>query len=235
MYVCKMPQKRRINQRPNKAVKNEKVVVKTPKPPKKELSKLDKLLNKTNFLKLREDFYDLDLLKAEVKAAEEYHHFLQKVVCGWESIPLRSVAGREGNEGNKGGGKNNSGNPNDYLDTTVMKHCPYIRSILDSFEAPILKVRIMKLIPDKKIHRHVDLFADDNIVRLHIPIETNKKVIFEVNNEEKKLPENSLWLLNVRKLHKVDNKGKSARIHIVFDVMRNEKFDEFLLNKFTNN
>ena len=86
----------------------------------------------------------------------------------------------------------------------------------------------MRLIPNKKIHRHVDLFADDNIVRLHIPIKTNKKVTFEVNNEERRLPENSLWLLNVRKLHKVENKGKDARIHLVFDVMRNEKFDAFL-------
>lgn len=200
-----------------------------------ETTKLNKILKKRKFLQIAENAYDIDRLKKEIEVAEEKHQFLQKVICGWESIPLRSVGGIEGYEGNKGGGKNNSGDPEVYEDTTVMEHCPYIKEIVNSFNAPVLKVRVMRLIPRKKIHRHIDVFSDDNIIRLHIPIITNPKVFFEVDEKKQHLPENSLWWLNVRRLHKVENNGKDARIHIVFDIMRTPEFDKYLYNTIKSN
>lgn len=192
---------------------------------------MNKLISEYNFIRLNDEPYDLESLRQDVSLAEAQHNFMRKACKGWESIPLRSVGGVEGKIGNLGGGINNSPDPSDYKDTSVMKNCPYIKSVLDSLGAAILKVRIMKLIKGKKIATHIDNFADDNIIRLHIPIVTNPDVRFVVEKEDRNLEEGNLYWVNVRKQHRVENKSNKDRIHLVFDVLRNENIERFFLKK----
>jgi hypothetical protein len=190
---------------------------------------MNKLVTNHNFIKLNNKPYDLEVLRNEVKKAENHHTFMSKACKGWESIPLRSVGGVEGKLGNLGGGMNNSPDPNDYKDTSVMTECPYIKSILDSFGTDILKVRIMKLIKGKKIATHIDNFKDDNIIRLHIPITTNPDVRFIVENDDQNLKEGNLYWVNVRKPHRVENKSKNDRVHLVFDLIFNDKVEKLFV------
>jgi hypothetical protein len=188
---------------------------------------MDTLINKYNFIQLTIPPLDMDKLIKDVKAAEKKHNFLKKASIGWESIPLRSVGGQEGTVGNLGGGVNNSANVNDYKYTQVIDACPYIREIIESFGASLLKVRIMKLIKGKKIGTHVDAFGDDNIIRFHIPIITHPDVRCIVgDNDDHHLKAGFLYWINVRKLHHVNNKSPIDRIHLVFDIYRNENIDK---------
>lgn len=196
---------------------------------------MDQVIKKHNFIRLSSVKYDIEKMKKEVIKAEKKHQFLQKVSRGWQSIPLRSVGGEEGKRGNLGGGFNNSANPADYKYTTVMECCPYIKHVLESFGSNLYKVRIMKLIRGKKIGAHIDGFADDKIIRFHIPIVTDDQVRFIVEKEDQNLEEGHLYWVNVRKEHRVLNNSKKIdRIHLVFDMERNVAIEK-LFEKNENN
>lgn len=191
---------------------------------------MDKLTSDNNFIKLNKTLYDIDRLLQDIHAAEKKHNFLRKACIGWESIPLRSVDGIEGKIGNLGGGVNNSADPSVYKDTTVMEVCPYIKEIMQSMGTDVFKVRIMKLIRRKKIATHVDNFSDPDIIRFHIPIVTDDKVRFIVENDDKNLEAGNLYWVNVRKQHKVENWSKTLdRIHLVFDVRRNANIEKMFV------
>jgi hypothetical protein len=187
---------------------------------------MDLLLQKYNFIELTMPSpLDTDKLLKDVKAAELAHSFMKKSCLGWDSIPLRSVNGVEGITGNLGGGVNNSANVNDYKYTRVMDSCPYIKEIIESFGGSLLKVRIMRLVKGKKIGTHKDAFEDDNIIRFHIPIVTDPGVRFIVEDDDQHLQKGLMYWVNVRKSHHVNNKSQIDRIHLVFDMYRNEKIE----------
>jgi len=184
-------------------------------------------MKKHNFLRLTNVPFDVIKLNQEVLAAEAKHRFLNKSVSGWSSIPVRSVNGMEGEKGNLGSGINNSVKPEDYRYTTVMKECPYLQSILESFGAPILKVRIMKLIRNKVIGTHIDQFQDDKVIRFHIPVLTDENVRFFVGKDNKYLEAGHMYWVNVRNPHYVTNTSKTIdRIHIVFDMYQNKAIED---------
>ena len=185
--------------------------------------------SKWNFIKLTDTPFDVEKLYAEVLDAEKKHAFLVKAARGWLSIPLRSVGGLEGNIGNLGGGANNSANPDDYNDTAIMDECPYLRELINSFGAKLLKVRIMKLLRTKKIGNHIDNFGSPNIIRFHIPIVTDPKVKVIIENSNLHLKLGHLYWINVRKQHSVENNSKNIdRIHLVFDMYFNDSIKELL-------
>jgi hypothetical protein len=167
---------------------------------------------------------DVEKLKAELKAAEEAHPFVDKAVKMWKSIPLRSTYGLEGKEGNDGSGINNSPNPDYFEYTTVADHCPYIKQVMESFGAPVLKIRLMKLEGKRTLPEHIDQFRDERIMRFHIPIITYDNVWFYVEKEKQNFTEGTMWFAQVRKHHKVTNENKEPRVHIVFDIWMNDHF-----------
>ena len=239
--------KQLISKTPNKQIsKNNNVLTNKPK---KELSafninkdlhsvqspelfsELQNKLERIRFLPLTNIELDIEKLKTDLINAEKCHPFVNKAIKSWKSIPLRSFEGKEGKEGNEGGGTNNSPDPFKFMDTTVMDHCPYIKEVLANLNVPILKVRLMKLEPNNILPEHVDQFRDDRILRMHIPIVTHPDVLFYVENNPIHIPEATLWYVNVRKSHKVHNKSKNYRVHLVFDVWVT---DDFIMNSLDN-
>ena len=195
---------------------------------------MDNLIDNHNYMRLSNTKFDVDRMLLEIEAAKKKHPFLPKINHRWFSIPLRSVGGEEGAQGNLGGGSNNSSDPNVYKYTSLINDCPYIKETLESFGGPLLKVRVMKLMAGKKIGTHIDNFVDPKVLRYHIPLVTNKDVQFIIENENKNLEAGYLYWINCRKLHSVRNNGKKDRIHIVFDIHRNENIEE-LFAKNQNN
>jgi len=78
---------------------------------------------------------------------------------------------------------------------------------------------LINLPKKKKIDSHYDAgmyFVERN--RIHIPIITNDKCIFEVNDEEINMKQGEIWEINNSgKPHSVTNEGENDRIHLLID------------------
>jgi len=166
---------------------------------------------------------DNERLLQEIKSAEKIHSFARRTPV-WLGIPLRSANGTLGEDGLKGTGIANSPDPSIYKDTPAMQ--PYIKSIIEEINAPIYKVRILKLISQKSIGEHVDNFQAPDIIRFHIPVVTHPLVEFWLDGDQYYIPNKHMSYLNVRKRHKVINRSHIDRIHIVFDVKQTPELIE---------
>jgi hypothetical protein len=80
----------------------------------------------------------------------------------------------------------------------------------------------------------VKLFSDNNILphsdnspylsaarRHHIPLKTNKDVIFFVGDEKMHLGVGECWEINNNKIHAVTNHSEEDRIHLMIDIIPN--------------
>ena len=114
-------------------------------------------------------------------------------------------------------------------DEPVMKP---INEILEKLPCTYERVRFMKLVAGKVIGKHSDKIDKDiesgNIVRIHVPIRTNKDVIFTLyeNAKDKIGKEHNLktghfYYTDVSKPHAVRNNSNTDRIHLVVDCKAN--------------
>jgi hypothetical protein len=83
----------------------------------------------------------------------------------------------------------------------------------------IIRAILVNLKSNSFIDRHIDSGASLELCnRVHIPIITNHKVLFEVGGEEKNLKEGEVWEINnSQKLHSVANNSNVNRIHLIVD------------------
>ena len=107
-----------------------------------------------------------------------------------------------------------------------------ILQILDKLPCSYERVRFMKLTKGKVIGKHSDKIDKDidsgKIIRIHVPIRTNKDVIFTLyeNARDKKGQEHNLktghyYYTDVSKPHAVRNNSNTDRIHLVVDCHAN--------------
>jgi len=83
-------------------------------------------------------------------------------------------------------------------------------------------VMYIKLLPNSNVKEHIDNGEYLNSVRRHhIPIKTNNKVLFVVNEEKKNMNIGECWEINNNKPHMVLNDG-DERIHLLIDIMPNK-------------
>jgi hypothetical protein len=82
-------------------------------------------------------------------------------------------------------------------------------------------VMYVKLLGKNKVLEHSDN-GDylESVRRHHIPIKTNKDVLFFVNQEEKNILPGECWEINNNRPHMVLNGGEE-RIHLIVDIMPN--------------
>lgn len=143
-------------------------------------------------------------------------HFVRQNYDGdWSVIPLRGQAGAK--------------HPvtmiysdptcTDFEDTPMLAACPYFRQVLDTFQAPLGAVRLMRLTPGSVIKEHndMDLSFEEGTVRIHVPVVTNSGVEFYLNRSRVVLDAGSAWYLRLSDPHSVANRGSSDRVHMVID------------------
>ena len=141
---------------------------------------------------------------------------------GWEAIPLHTLNGLSCND---------SLIPldvkthNNFLPNNILKKCDYIQKILDSLNTEIYLVRIMKLKIDGYIAPHVDKLIDNkNVIRCQIPIITDEKVDFVIDNKKYKMDAGNLYFINVgEKIHWVKNNSDKERVTLVIDMKPSDK------------
>ena len=83
----------------------------------------------------------------------------------------------------------------------------------------IIRAILVLLKSNSKINRHIDTGKSLSIChRIHIPIITNKNILFEIDNEIKNLKEGEMWEINnSEKMHSVVNNSNTDRIHLIVD------------------
>lgn len=162
--------------------------------------------------RLREDL-------AKVAADEWLRHFNQQYYEGnWSVAALRSNGGRT---------KQIYPDPHsteDFADTEILARCAYVREVLSQIECEKEAVRFMLLGAGAKIKEHKDYFMgfEDGVIRLHIPVITNKQVEFYLAGEKVEMQTGELWYLDFSQKHRVENNGAADRIHLVIDCKVND-------------
>jgi len=113
-------------------------------------------------------------------------------------------------------------------DLTYWKHYNITKTFLNELENKfkkaisdgfIVRAILVKLKANTSILPHTDnLTTLDKNNRFHIPVITNKKVLFTVGDEVKNLKEGEVWEINNgKKLHSVTNNSDKDRVHIIVD------------------
>jgi hypothetical protein len=168
---------------------------------------------------------DLDRLRnelAQLEGSPWLSHYDKALADGWTTIPLYSHDGTADNEESQRVGKWGQYKPTKYLD-----QLPYFKTIVEAFNCPCGRIRIMKLMPGSIIREHRDTYEEVSDfsfgqVRLHIPIVTNDRVVFTVSGKPIQMKAGRLYYVNFSKKHFVRNDGDHARTHLVLDLKVND-------------
>jgi len=169
-----------------------------------------------------------DLHLIEGLSLDWIDHFVQQNYEGsWSVIPLRANAGAVHPI------KMIYSDPtsDEYVDTAFLAPCQTLKSVLATFQAPLLSARLMKLGTGSKIkeHRDYDLNPDGGTVRIHVPVITNPTVDFRLNGQRVMMQEGECWYLRLSDPHSVSNEGPD-RIHLVIDMKVNNWVSDLLRN-----
>jgi hypothetical protein len=117
-----------------------------------------------------------------------------------------------------------------FLDTPLMARCGYFQQVTGAFLCPLKSVRLLSLAPGSFIREHTDnaLVYEDGEMRIHIPVQTSEDVEFYVDGERLKLEEGRSYYVNVNLPHRITNRGKAERIHLILDVEVNDWIHEIV-------
>lgn len=130
------------------------------------------------------------------------------------------------------------------MQNTVLRGAwPAIESILARFPASCVwhRIRLMRLAPGGgELQRHTDQvdvesgFGLGQLMRIHIPLQTNPDVIFEVwdatgRSRRVHMPAYTTWALDTRWPHRAINGGDTERVHLVMDVETTPELQRLLI------
>lgn len=155
---------------------------------------------------------------ATLGSGEWLAHFNTGYFTGdWSGAALRAVEG--------------PGNPmyadptrSDFADTALLQQCHQLRAVIETFQCPLRSVRLLRLTPGSIIreHRDYDLGYEAGEVRIHVPVVTNPKVEFYLENRRILMGEGECWYLDLNRPHRVQNLGTTDRVHLVIDCQLND-------------
>jgi hypothetical protein len=137
---------------------------------------------------------------------------------GWQGVALRSIGGDAARLYAHASAKE------EFHDTELIRDCPRIVAALRRLECPLRSVRILRLAPGSVIREHRDdgLTLENGEARLHIPLATNDDVEFYLDNARVIMQPGECWYLDFSRPHRVQNRGRADRIHLVVDCGVNE-------------
>jgi len=110
-----------------------------------------------------------------------------------------------------------------FANTPIMTMLPEIAVTLNNLACEKLSARLLNLKAGAiiKEHKDADLAFEKGEARLHIPIFTNNRVEFYVEDERVTMKEGECWYMNANLPHRVANYGETDRIHLVIDCVVN--------------
>jgi len=164
--------------------------------------------------------FDVIRLQEDLKNTYENdwveHHNKQAYTGEWSATSLRSI---DGTNREIVALENRV-----YYDTPLLNKCFYIQQVINTFEAEVEAVRFMKLGAHSVIKEHTDKGScfEDDLVRLHIPISSNKNVEFIVGGEKENMNAGNCYYMNADAPHSVVNESDEERVHLLLDCRVND-------------
>lgn len=161
--------------------------------------------------------FDAESLKGDLEhiaPGEWVAHFNKGYYEGtWKGLALRSTTGRATQLFTL------AQETKDAVDTAILGRCSYFQRVLAAFECPIRAARLLCLGPGSKILEHQDYFLgiEDGQIRIHIPVTTDMRVEFFVDNRRLVMEEGEAWYIDFSLPHRVNNVSDKDRVHLVID------------------
>jgi hypothetical protein len=109
----------------------------------------------------------------------------------------------------------------DFTKTQAFRSTPYLEKVVDEFECEKPRVRIVQLAPGADIAWHCDRELDRDLVRVHIPVITNRAVLMQICDQDCRWLPGELWFGDFAFPHRLRNTSPETRIHIVLDLLSN--------------
>lgn len=149
-------------------------------------------------------------------------HFNAQGFAGkWEVLSLRSPGGKTKNLFAELLGES------DYANTSLMDAMPSAKLFLENLGCDFKAVRLLNLWPGSEIlpHRDRGLCFEQGEARFHFPVFTNAAVNFFLEEEKICMNAGDSWYINANLEHHVINNSDQQRIHLVADVLVNERIE----------
>ena len=110
---------------------------------------------------------------------------------------------------------------NSFKNQGSIEELQYIYDWLEKeYNGKVVRSELVNMFPNSRIRKHRDrsnmLFLSR---RIHIPIKTNNKTIFTVNQETENMAEGYIYEINNSQIHSVYNGSNENRIHLIIDVL----------------
>jgi hypothetical protein len=100
---------------------------------------------------------------------------------------------------------------------------PVIDKVLKEFPGcRAINPNITTVHPGDYVPPHTDSTCQGWVTRVHVPIVTNAGAVMLVAGKEYHLEAGHAYLFDISKPHAIRNDGKASRIHLMFDVVKND-------------
>lgn len=116
----------------------------------------------------------------------------------------------------------------DWLDTPALKAAPYLTEVVDTFRqhTAVTLVRILRLEARSSVDEHTDptlgVHIERSVVRLTIPIQSEREVVFFLNDQPVPMQPGECWYLRLTDPHRIIHGGRQERINLTVDMIPNE-------------
>ena len=138
----------------------------------------------------------------------------------WRCLPLRSPGGSLS--------RTDPGGPatEAFADTVALHACPLLAGVLAELPGERRSARLLALDPGGYVDEHRDDFIGLRYgqVRLHIPIITDPGASITIERERHVWQPGSIWYGDFGLPHTVEHSGSRVRIHLVVDLLIDERF-----------
>lgn len=117
-----------------------------------------------------------------------------------------------------------------YEKTEALTYCPNIDAFLDGLDLEFQRVRLIGLHPGRRLPWHydglnaVDGHPDSLGARLHVPIVTSPKAWLQMSHETYRWQPGEAWWADFSFPHRVFNGSSRTRVHLLMDVVINDRF-----------
>jgi hypothetical protein len=119
-----------------------------------------------------------------------------------------------------------AGFPATLTNSKVVSLYPLLLPLISNLELKLngkaARVLLVKLASNSSVYPHVDGgYYLNSAHRVHIPVKTNKDVLFTVNNVQRHLAINECIEISNSHEHSVVNNSSEERVHIICDIVPN--------------
>ena len=178
------------------------------------------------------ELIDFESIKVETNKILNDHELLSHPGNhdgGWNGISLIAYGGDPNNTAVK---------DQKPTETFLLEKCPSIKKLLYSLPGKKHRVRFLEVKPGKKVFWHfdngetIDNFDYSKNARFHMPIYTNKNVLFKISHEKLEWEEGKIYYGDFSFPHTIHNKSNENRVHLIIDLQINDELISNFPKKF---